>query len=243
MSAKPYGLFCPISKACEVVEPRWTLQILTEMWNGSTRFNEIHRGIPRISPSLLSKRLKEMEQAGLIERLCDPVTGAVEYLRTERAIDLEPIMTALGNWAQRHVEPDTALSDQDARVLMWFVRRKIDTAELPQRRVVIRFHFADAPKGENTFWLIAKPGVAVDLCLADPGFDVDVFVETEVPVLTGALLGRLSLRTEIDSGRITLSGAPRLSRSIYRWLTVSSFAEVSGIARASEPRFAVQYFG
>ena len=125
-SKKPYGLFCPTSKASEVLEPRWTIQILGELWEGATRFNEIRRGIPNISPSLLSKRLKEMQENGLIERVEDRATGNVEYFRTQMAIDFEPIQHAMAMWAQKHVEADVALSEKDADVLMWTLRKRIE---------------------------------------------------------------------------------------------------------------------
>lgn len=235
MSEKSYGLFCPVSKACEILEPRWTMQILAEMAGGATRFNDIRRGIPRISPSLLSKRLKEMERNGLIDRIVDPAKETIDYVRTERALELYPILVALGEWAQRNVDPDIALCDRDARTLMWFLRRKVKTEELPQRRVVLHFHFIDAPEGENTFWLLAKPGTAVDLCLSDPGYDVDLYIETEIPILTGAMMGRCSLIGEIERERIRLVGAPLLRRTISNWLMLSRYASTPGILRMREP--------
>jgi DNA-binding HxlR family transcriptional regulator len=234
MSGKAYGLFCPISKACEVIEPRWTLQILAEMGGGATRFNEIRRGIPGISPSLLSKRLKEMEQQGLVEKSKNSATGTVDYVRTDRALELHPIMVALGEWAQRNIDPEIALCDKDARTLMWYVRRKINVGELPKKRNVMRFHFVDAPSGENRFWLVAKPGLPVDLCLSDPGHDVDLYIDTEVPILTGVLMGRCSLRGAIAQDLIRLSGARNLSRTIGKWLTLSRFAKTSGIVPIEE---------
>ena len=123
MSIHSYGQFCPVAKACEVVEPRWTLLILSEMSAGSTRFNEIRRGVPGISPTLLSKRLKEMEASGLVERLEDKASGSIDYVRTEMAIELKPIIQALGDWAQRHIEAEVTLCDLDARTLMWNLRR------------------------------------------------------------------------------------------------------------------------
>ena len=114
MSDKPYGLFCPIAKACEVLEPRWTMPILAEMSCGTTRFNELRRGMPRISPTLLSKRLKEMEEQGLVERIIDKGSGTVDYVRTPRALELHPILVALGHWAQRNIDAEAALCDRDA---------------------------------------------------------------------------------------------------------------------------------
>ncbi|MHA3976201.1 winged helix-turn-helix transcriptional regulator [Halovulum sp. GXIMD14794] len=233
MTLKPYGVYCPISKACEVLEPRWTIQILTELWSGSTRFNEIRRGVPGISPSLLSKRLKDMEQAGLIEKVEDPATGAIDYLRTDAAIELEPVLDGLGAWAQRHVAPDVALAESDAPQLMWQLRRKVDPEHLPDRRTVVRFHFTDVPGGEDKFWLVVRPGVPVDLCRFDPGYEVDLYVETEVRSLVAVFLGRSTSAREVEEGRLFFSGSGRLSRSFDRWLRQSNYARTPGIAKAT----------
>lgn len=108
MSNKPYGLICPISRACDVLEPRWTIPILAEIWAGSTKFNELRRGVGSISPALLSKRLKELEERGLIERIEDPATGSVDYIRTQMAIELEPVLNGLAVWAQKNIEAEIA---------------------------------------------------------------------------------------------------------------------------------------
>ena len=175
MSSKSYGLFCPLAMACEVIEPRWTLLILAEMWDGSTRFNDIRRGVPGISPTLLAKRLRDLENRGLVERIEDAAKGTVDYIRTPKAIELESALTLLGDWAYRHVEANIALHDVNPDYLMWQMRRTIDASALPQRRVVVRFHFADLKEDESTYWMIARPGAAVDLCMSDPHFEVDLF--------------------------------------------------------------------
>ena len=139
MSDHRYGLFCPLAMACEMIEPRWTMMILGEMWGGATRFNEIRRGIPGISPTLLSKRLKEMEARGLIERIEDAAKGTVDYLRTPKAIELESILDGLALWAYRHIEADVALDDLNVDYLMWNIRGKVDASVFPKRRTVIVF--------------------------------------------------------------------------------------------------------
>lgn len=235
MSEKPYGLFCPIAKACEILERRWTMPILAEMSCGTTRFNDLRRGMPRISPTLLSKRLKEMEEQGLIERITDNGAGTVDYLRTPRALELHPILEALGHWAQRHVDTERALCDCDAPTLMWLLRRKINTDELPPTRIVMRIHFTDASESERSYWIVARPGQPVDLCLTDPGFDVDLYLDTEVAILTGVLFGRYSLAREIEHERIRLIGAPRIRRTIGEWLKLSYFAPSASLPLTSAP--------
>jgi DNA-binding HxlR family transcriptional regulator len=156
MNQKPFGLVCPITHASEILEPRWTMSILSEMWGGSTRFNDIRRGVGSISPALLSKRLKELEANGLIERIKDPATDQVDYLRTQRAVDLEPALNALAKWAQCNIEATTALADIDVSTLMWQMRNYIDSDELPNRQVVIRFHFSDPELEYDTYWALVK---------------------------------------------------------------------------------------
>lgn len=233
MKRRPYGLFCPVSKACEVLEPRWTIQILGELWGGATRFNEIRRGIPGISPALLSKRLKQMQDSGLVERVEDRAADSINYFRTDKAMELDPILIGLGKWAQRHISAEIALEDTDADILMWTLRNNILVEELPQKRNVIRFNFADATSPASTYWAIAKPAEPVEICVSDPGFDIDLYVETEVRVMSGIFLGRRSLSRDLDDGRVFLSGDARLMRSIDRWLKRSIYAEVEGIASSA----------
>ncbi|MGB3146800.1 MAG: helix-turn-helix domain-containing protein [Paracoccaceae bacterium] len=232
MASKPYGLFCPTSMACEVLNPRWTIQILGELWGGSTRFNEIKRGLPGISPTLLSNRLKEMQANGLVERVEDPATGNIDYIRTDKAAELDDILQALARWAQRHIKADIALENRNADVLMWTLQRRIVSEELPQRRIVVRFNFSDATSPASRYWLISRPGEPVELCASDPGFDVDLYIETEVSVMTGLYLGRRSFNREIEEGRFFMSGEARLIKTIESWLKISIYADTAGIALA-----------
>lgn len=232
MSTRPYGMICPITKACELLEPRWTIPILTEIWSGSSRFNDIRRGVGNISTALLSKRLKEMQDKGLIERIEDHATGNVDYERTEMAIELEPALDALAVWAQRHINAELALCGTNLPAMMWKMRRSIVAEAMPQRRVVIRFHFGDSGLEYDTYWLLAQPGAEVELCTAVPSFDVDLYIETTVSSLSSILLARSSVAREMDQGRLFLSGDAQLSRTISRWLRQSDYADVEGTAMA-----------
>lgn len=218
MNQKPFGLVCPITHASEILEPRWTMSILSEMWGGSTRFNDIRRGVGSISPALLSKRLKELEANGLIERIKDPATDQVDYLRTQRAVDLEPALNALAKWAQCNIEATTALADIDVSTLMWQMRNYIDSDELPNRQVVIRFHFSDPELEYDTYWALVRPGSPVEICSAIPGFDVDLYIETDRITLSSILLSRTTIPREVERGGLFLSGDAALSRTMDRWL-------------------------
>lgn len=235
MMRRPYGLLCPISRACEILEPRWTIQILNELWNGSTRFNDIRKGLGNISTALLSRRLKEMEALGLVERVEDKATGSVGYFRTEKSINLEPAMNALAEWAQCNIEAEMALSGADVSTIMWAVRRMIGLAELPRRRAVIRFHFRDDPSPKYPrYWLVVEPGADLpELCSLDPGRDVDLYVETGVVSLGAIIEGRSSIEREKERGSLFLSGDPGLARSMGRWLRTSVYAAFEGIDQLS----------
>lgn len=218
MSPKPYGIVCPITHACNVLEPRWTIPILSEMWGGSTRFNDIRRGVGNISPALLSKRLKELEANGLIERFEDAATGQVGYLRTRCAIELEPALDALAKWAQCNMEAREALENTDVSTLMWQMRGLIYAEELPNRQVVIQFRFSDPGLDYDTYWTLVRPGVPIEICSTIPGFDVDLYVETDRISLSSILLSRSTISREIEAGRLFLSGDARLARTMDRWL-------------------------
>lgn len=229
MASRPYGIICPISHACEVLEPRWTIQILSEMWGGSSRFNDIRRGVGNISPALLTRRLRELEAAGLVRRLEDRATGNVEYVRTEKAIELEPAFDLLARWAQRNVEAEIAVREPNVSAMMWGARRHVRVEALPARRVVISFHFAKEASGHDRYWLVAQPGAAVDLCVSDPGTDVDLYVETTAVAMAAVMLGRSSLSREMAEGNLFLSGDARLIHTIEQWFPREDEHDVPGV--------------
>ena len=214
---KPYGMICPITRACELLEPRWTIAIIVAMWAGASKFNEIRREIGSISPSILSKRLKDLEELGLVERLDDPATGAVDYVRTPMALALEPALAALSDWAQQNVDAELALRTTTASNLMWKIRAHFDTDALPQRRIVMRFHFDDKGLKFNTYWVLCNPGAPVEICSSIPDYDVDLYIDTNVKSLSAIMIGRSSFAREIDLSRLYMSGDPVLQRNTDQW--------------------------
>jgi len=218
MKPTPYGILCPITHACEVLEPRWTIPILCEMWGGSTRFNDIKRGVGNISPALLAKRLKELEAHGLIERIEDRATGQVDYLRTQRAVDLEPALDALAEWAQCNIDARNALANCNVSTLMWHMRALIYLDQLPNRQVVIQFRFSDPGLEYDTYWAVCRPGSPVEICSTIPGFDIDLYIETDRISLSSIILSRTTIARETDAGRLFLSGDAVLTRTMDRWL-------------------------
>ena len=217
MPNKPYGLICPITHACEVLEPRWTIPILSEMWSGSTRFNDIRRGVGNISTALLARRLKELAELGLIERIEDPATGQIDYIRTQRGIELEPVLEAMGKWAQCNIEAKDALEYLTVSKLMWAVRGCIDPEQLPPRRLVLQFRFTDPDLDYRTYWALIRPGFPIEICTSIPDYEVDLFIETNCMSLSAILLSRSTIARELENGRLFLSGDAILSRTMTRW--------------------------
>lgn len=182
--------------------------------------------MPGISPTLLSKRLKQLEARGLVEWVEDRANGAVEYLRTDAARELEPILDALGKWAYRHTDAEDQLCWLDPKFFMWNVRRAIETDALPQRRTVLKFSYPDQAREPRDFWVVARPGSPTDVCFVDPGFDVDLFIIAELRSLVAVYFGRARLGDELRAGRVQLIGSPALERSIGEWFVLSSYAKL-----------------
>ena len=225
MSDGGYNQFCPVSMAAEIICSRWTLLVLRELVMGSTRFNELRRGVPSMSPALLSKRLKELEAAGIVMRVAaEREPGVLEYHLTEAGRELRPIIEAIGHWGHRWVTTEATLKHLDANLLMWDIRRNINTDPMPPRRNTIQFIFKDRPVTERNYWLIVEPAKEVDLCLVDPGFDVDLFVSTDLQLMTEIWLGYRTIDQMYDDGRLLLTGSSKLAADLRRWLKLSVFA-------------------
>lgn len=225
MSNDCYHSFCPVAKAGELLQPRWTMLILNEFWQGSTRFNELRRGLPGISPTLLSKRLKEMQHNGLIQRIEPEGLGEDGYVTTAMANELKPIVHALGQWAHRSVDAEVSLEHLDPKLLMWNMRRNIDVLALPKgRTTVIQFTYPELAKDQQDYWLVAREGQGVDLCLIDPGHSVDLFIRADLKAMTSAWMGWSSLHREIESGKIVLIGNGRLINTLEKWMVRCGYA-------------------
>ena len=220
-TASFYGQFCPIAMAAELLATRWTLVLLGEMLSGSTRFNEIRRGVPRMSTALLSQRLRELERAKVI------IHENGEYRLTPSGEDLGPIVLGLGRWALKWVDTDCSLANLDVRLLMWNMRRNLRPNPLPGRRVVVEFHYPELPPDEGRYWLIISPGQPVDLCSIDPGYEIDLLVVAGLRAMTSAWMGMSGFNDELRAGRITLDGDATLSSTFVRWIGRSGLAEIS----------------
>lgn len=219
-----YGQFCPVAMAAEIVCSRWTALVLRELLCGTTRFNDLRRGVPLMSPSLLSKRLKELEAAGVIATVPTGQAGAVEYRLTEAGEDLRPVVMSLGFWGQRWVDSSLSLKNLDPSLLMWDMRRNLDPKPLPPRRCTINFLYPELASAKRSWWLVIDGG-QVDLCSVNPGFEVDLYVRSSLRSMTAVWMGMSTVAKEMDAGQIELIGDKGLAQSMQRWLGLSPFAK------------------
>lgn len=223
-----YGQFCPVAKACELFAERWTPLIVRELLCGSHHFNELQRGLPLISRTLLSQRLKELEDAGAIERRAKSKGQGWEYHLTAAGEEFREVVEHLGKWGQRWAQRQIDPNDLDAGFLMWDLHRRLHLDRLPSHRVVMQFDFRGMPKnkkGNRRFWLVVtRP--EVELCLTNPGYEIDLVVDADLGALARVWLGDIRLTDAVRSGLITIDGPRKLIEAFPAWLGLSGFAGV-----------------
>jgi DNA-binding HxlR family transcriptional regulator len=217
---REHAQYCPVSLGSEVLADRWTMLILREMYLGSTRFNEIERGLPGISRSLLSQRLRRLERAGILVRLPSGSGRVSEYRLTAAGADLEPILTSIGEWAVRWMFTEPTAADVDPRALTWWMHRRVARENAPDRRVVIEFRYhGDKPLN---IWLILDRGDS-SVCIKHPGFDSDIVVQTDAVAMTRVFAGIDTLPEAIRKDDVRLLGPPSLTRRFGDWFEWSPF--------------------
>lgn len=218
---REYGQYCPVALASEVLADRWTPLIVRELVLGNTRFNEIERGLPGISRSLLTQRLRHLERSGVLERR--PASGGrgSEYHLTEAGRDLEPVLLAIGEWAVRWMHTDPEPEDVDPVVLTWWMHRRIAIDRLPRRRVVLEFDYCGP--GATRIWLVLDRGEP-SVCIRPPGFDTDVVVTTDGVTMMSIFSGITTVDAAVTAGTLRIDGPPSLARGFSRWFLWSPFA-------------------
>jgi DNA-binding HxlR family transcriptional regulator len=217
-----YGQFCTVARGAEVFGERWTPLVVRELLCGSRRFNDIRRGVPRMSVTLLSQRLRKLTEAGLIERVRND--AGWEYQLTPAGEELRPIVEQIGHWGARWIGSRLKRGQLDAGFLMWDIRRFLKLDQFPRGRTVIQFSFIDArhPR-ERRWWLVVENGKA-DLCRDDPGHELTLIVESTVRALTEIWTGDADAQAEVRAGHVNVVGPDSDARALWRWLGRSTFA-------------------
>ncbi len=223
---KSYGQYCPVARAAEILSQRWTFLLLRDLLGGIRRFNQLRKGVPLMSPSLLSKRLKELEKAGLLVRRPMANGSAMEYVPTAAAIELRPMIYLLGAWGQRWLRNCLGDDELDVSLLMWDVSLRVDPARFGAGQTVIKFEYSDRPRLKKSdwwmdeWWLVLTNGES-DLCIQDPGFEIDLFVISDLRTMTEVWLGYTPVSEALKSGVIDLHGSRPLAETFERWWPLS----------------------
>ena len=218
-----YAQFCPIAKTMEVLDERWTVLVIRELLMGSHHFNELRRGVPRMSPALLSKRLRSLTRLGVVERQDDG--NRVRYELTAAGRELGPVVMSLGAWGTRWMT-QLGEEDLDPHLLMWDVHRNIDLAAVPDGRTVLAFHFTDLDKRSRDWWVVVEGRGTVDLCDFDPGYEVTVRASATLRTMVRIWRGDITWRAALKDGSLELQGSRQARAGLPRWLKLSTFAHV-----------------
>jgi DNA-binding HxlR family transcriptional regulator len=216
-----YRQYCPVARAAEILGDRWTLLIVRELIAGSRRFNEIERGLPGISRSLLSSRLRDLLRSGIVERLPGAGRNATDYHLTEAGRELKILIETMGSWGVNWAFGEPAPDEMDAGLLVWKIHQRIDRTLLPDRRTVVEFDFS-GPKPQRV-WLVLEPA-EVSVCVTPPRFESDLIVRTSIPFFLQLWFGRMEFDAAIRCGGLVLDGPPHLARQFPGWLLRSPMA-------------------
>ena len=217
-----YGQFCPVAKAMELLDERWTLLVVRELLKGSTHFNDLRRGVPKMSPALLSKRLKSLSRAGVVERR--EIDGRTSYSLTPCGQELAAVVEALGQWGVRWI-PEVGDEDLDPHLLMWDIRRTVSVDAWPRARTVLAFRLTGVSPKASGWWLMVSEGAA-DICDFDPGYEVAATIETSLRTLTQLWRGDVSWSRAMLNGTVTVHGTSDARRAVPHWLGQSTLAAV-----------------
>ncbi|MCJ8190605.1 winged helix-turn-helix transcriptional regulator [Sphingomicrobium aestuariivivum] len=228
-----YGQFCPIAKATEILGERWTILVVRELLMGARRFNELQRGLGDISPTLLTSRLRDLEAHGLVAKRPIPGQRGKEYHATPACKALLPAIVALGEWGMVWARDQVLDADLDIELLMLYLERSVDPDQMVGDSHILRFHFDDLVDQQD-YWLLIREG-KVDMCLTDPGQDVDVYFYSTLRALHDVWMGDRSWREAIAAEDLRLEGDPQLTRRISKWLRPSVFAEAPRAERTDLP--------
>lgn len=209
-----YGQFCPVAKAMELLDERWTILIVRELLLGSRHFNELRRGVPKMSPALLTKRLRSLDRAGVINRRV--VGGRSVYTLTTMGAELTTVVEALSAWGIRWIG-ELGDADLDPHLLMWDMRRTIPIDRWPRRRTMVQFTFRDVIGKARTWWLVVARGEA-QVCDFDPGYELDASVMTDLRTLTEIWRGDIDWRLALAADRVEILGPAEVAREVPSWI-------------------------
>ncbi len=231
---KSYGQFCPVAKASELFCERWTPLIIRDLAQGASRFSELQKGVPLMSPTLLSTRLKQLEAEGIVERRAAAGSRVRTYHLTEAGAEFIPMVEALGIWGQRWSRRQLVEGEVDLGLLVWALERGVDPTAFGEKRRVVQLHLIDQPENKQLWWFVNLSGEC-ELCVEDPGFEVDLYLACSLPDIIYVIRGDLPLAEALESGRLDAHGPRRITGKLKQWLNLSPLADVKSV-RGEMPR-------
>lgn len=229
---KSYGQFCPVAKASELFCERWTPLIVRDLAAGATRFSELQRGVPLMSPTLLSKRLKQLEAEGVIETRPQPGGRGRTYHLTEAGREFIPLVAALGAWGQRWSRRQLAEGEIDLGLLVWSLERSVDPTAFGKARSLVQLEFTDQPKDKRLWWFLNRDG-ACELCVEDPGYEVDLYLSATLPDMIYVVRGDLPLGRALSSGRLEAHGTAKARKALRAWLNLAPYTKIKSRREAA----------
>ncbi len=218
-----YGQFCPVAKAMELLDERWTILVIRELLDGSRHFNDLRRGVPKMSPALLSKRLQTLMRAGLVER--SESDGRTSYVLTKGGRELHDVVHAIGVWGMRWI-PEIGDEDLDPHLLMWDFHRKVPIDKWPRTRTVLAFRLTRVAPKASSWWLTVADGRA-DVCDFDPGYDVAATVSCTLRALTEVWRGDVSWSAALRDGSVSIDAPSQVRRLVPEWIGQSRLSAVT----------------
>ena len=222
---KSYGQFCPVAKAAELFCERWTPLIVRDLAAGATRFSELQRGVPLMSPTLLSRRLKQLQAEGVVERRRSVAGKSWTYHLTPAGREFVPLVEALGIWGQRWSRRQLAEAEVDLGLLIWGLERSVRPDAFGATRSVVRLELTDQPAAKTLWWFVNQDG-RCELCLEDPGFEVDLYLACTQVTMIYVVRGDISLARATDSGRLEAIGSAAARRALGTWLNLSPLTSI-----------------
>lgn len=222
---KSYGQFCPVAKASELFCERWTPLIIRDLSAGATHFSEIRRGVPLMSQTMLSRRLKQLEAEGVVERRCGPGGRGATYHLTEQGREFVPVIELLGRWGQRWSRRELAEGEIDLGLLIWTLERSVLADAFGPGRTVVRLHVTDQVEGDDIYWFVNENGKC-ELCVRDPGYDVDLYLACTLPDIIYIVRGDLALEKAISADRLEVIGDKAARDRLRRWLNLGPLAAI-----------------
>jgi DNA-binding HxlR family transcriptional regulator len=225
---RSYGQFCPIAKAAEVFCERWTPLIIRELATGATRYSEIRKGVPLMSPTLLSRRLKQLESEGIVERAESDTGRSFTYHLTNAGREFVPLIEGLGVWGQHWTRRELAENEVDLGLLIWSLEKSVNASAFGKDRAVVRLEFGDQPPSKALWWFVNSK-TSCELCLENPGFEVDLYVNCALPDMIRVIRGDIQLARALEDGALELHGTLHARQTFRDWLNLSALSKVPSI--------------